>query len=311
MFGKKIAKMIMGVYILSVVNLSTLTQEMPFVDSYPFETIIAQSEKIQNQWVDIKGVANIKDEGVEVYYTINDYLYSTRENAIWIPEREEYPIKEYIENRDIQQGKASTFSVIVQPGTSGYAATGIYLDERTGSYAGDKVYQKFAESQKIENEIDYNTTDDQEAERVSYYRLMGNPWAFDGRKIKVEVLYSMEEPEGVSVNQEVMKTNQSLVLAQMINGESIKNYEEIYQKIVETYEKQGVKSINDIQLALLRPKRLHFWLEGSFFLYQKAKLVNGESQNYVQPTYLLSNIDIHEKDWEQFMKNLSEAEVEK
>ena len=58
MIGKKIAKMIMGVYILSVVNLSTLTQELPFVDSYPFETIIAQSERSQESCPDAVKIAS-------------------------------------------------------------------------------------------------------------------------------------------------------------------------------------------------------------------------------------------------------------
>ena len=67
---------------------------MPFVDSYPFETIIAQSEKDSKPVGRYKGSSKYKDEGVEVYYTINDCLYSTREMQYGF-RKKKYPIKEY------------------------------------------------------------------------------------------------------------------------------------------------------------------------------------------------------------------------
>ena len=64
------------------------------MNMYAMETIIAQPEKIENEWVRLDGYAKFEENGVALYKTEKDYKYDTKENAVWLPEREEASIEE-------------------------------------------------------------------------------------------------------------------------------------------------------------------------------------------------------------------------
>ena len=58
------------------------------MNMYAMETIIAQPEKIENEWVCLSGYAKFEENGMALYKTEKDYKYDTKENAVWLPERE-------------------------------------------------------------------------------------------------------------------------------------------------------------------------------------------------------------------------------
>ena len=60
---------------------------------YMFETILSRNEDIQGRPTYIEGYYKLYDDGLALYYSKQDYLYDTRENAVWLPERKDYPLE--------------------------------------------------------------------------------------------------------------------------------------------------------------------------------------------------------------------------
>ena len=74
-------------------------EEVEYIDGggYTFETILSGNEIVKGVPMSMKGYYRLYDDGMVLYYSREDYIYDTRENAIWLPERKDYSLEEMIQ----------------------------------------------------------------------------------------------------------------------------------------------------------------------------------------------------------------------
>ena len=62
-------------------------EEVEYVDGsgYTFETILSGNEVVIGIPSYVKGYYRLYEDGMALYYSREDCVYDTRENAIWIP----------------------------------------------------------------------------------------------------------------------------------------------------------------------------------------------------------------------------------
>lgn len=278
---------------------SVLAEEMIFVDDYPFEAILSNGNRLENTWTGIFGYPKIEENGIVMYYSMTDYLYDTRENAVWIKEREDYSLKEYIEDRNIKEGEKTGLAIVVDgKGAYGCAMSAVYLDGRKGAlFENDPIYKNANKSNTVEREVWYNEKNEMEdVQEVSFYRLMGNPWEFDGKRVKMEAVISSACVLRPNLAYE---NTQGLRLIEKINGENI-NALETFQNIVKQMDMSEIESIGEWMAVIsAETTPIHIWVTCSFYMYQHGKY-EGESYTYVQPSYLAEGIEIHEKSRDAF-----------
>ena len=110
------------------------------------EQIITSPQQVDGYVTRVSGIVDIKEDGFAVYYSAQDYEYETKENAIWFPEREDYPLKKFLEdNPEIKQGEilgslSGLFGVINEQKENGYAATATYLN--LDELSNDNAYKR-------------------------------------------------------------------------------------------------------------------------------------------------------------------------
>ena len=100
---------------------------------YMFETILSRNEDIQGRPTYIEGYYKLYDDGLALYYSKQDYLYDTRENAVWLPERKDYPLEKMMAYATdfiySDEQMIVVMAVIDDIGKENeYAATATYID---------------------------------------------------------------------------------------------------------------------------------------------------------------------------------------
>lgn len=292
-------------------------EKTEYPEEYPMETILGQARSLENIWIETLGVCHFEENGIELYYSWRDYKYDIKENAIWLPEREDYPLKEYMRDRDNldkispditeSEGVGMTIELILKPeGNKEYAAEGYYVigarEKEDKVFEGRKALEKREE--KYTHKISETPTE------VSYYRLLGNPWEYDGKRVKVVGKIEPEdvfEPSGDPGSFTFLLDRQYLEWAPS------------QKMIMKSWRSQiaadyGLECYEDLfYIVWSNSKRIPIYLDAIFYLYEddpQSGLAKGTLTN-VDPAFEGYVVGIPEKDREKFEKAKKEYYAEK
>ena len=288
-------------------------EEVEYIDNgrYTFETILSGDEIVIGKTVSIDGYYRLYDDGVVMYYSKQDYLYDTRENAIWLPERKDYPLKELIKKEQEEYSELgkdiqiiSTIIVIESLGdTNEYAATATYVN--TEDVENDPVYQN-AKLEKARKEVKYDSEElKEEPIEVSFYRLLGDPWQFDGKKIQVECNKRDDYLTATSRLSEG-NTNIGEVFDYLLDSE------QVWKKIAKKYDPDGDKDHTFVQVKATG-ERCRIRVTGMFYLYWLAEIdywIEDSDAEERGPwikryRYEMIDMEVHEKDREYFQNEVN------
>ena len=271
---------------------------------YPMETILTQPEKIENELVPIKGYAKFEKDGVILYYTKQDYQYDTKENAVWLPERKELSIEEYFQDasiyRDISgcvDGAFYHISGVIQQKNQElpYAAVALYYIDNDD---GNKI-NSMPETMERYN----RDNESQKAEEVSIYRLLADPWRYDGKKVSTEVCHFQELE--MCPNHE--NTFSLMIFTPDIYGDEV-DWESAWRDMTNRYSDQEL-------LRGLPLEKKQFFVECAAYNVQARFQIemmfymHGVSQyekcpTMTQYTYWPFKIEVHKKDIERYEQEM-------
>ena len=295
--------------------LAAADEKGEYICGLPKEQIITSPQQVDEFVTSVSGIVDIKEDGFAVYYSTQDYEYETKENAIWFPEREDYPLKKFLEdNPEIKQGEilgslSGLFGVINEQKENGYAATATYLN--LDELSNDNAYKR-AKKEHLKPGQRYDREEEKkEAIEVSYYRLRGNPERYDGKKVKVEVVFEATEDAAVSVNQETLKFG-GMQVEYEVNGELIEyDHMGIRAKLAEEYKQYSEPGSQMIWGMLIPGGKIHVNLTCMYYMYYevwKDYQFIGYGGN--TSVYALMGLEIHEKDRGKLIQLLEEFEKE-
>lgn len=283
---------------------------------YPMEAIVARPEMLENELILIKGYAKFEKEGVILYYTDRDYRYDTKENAVWLPERKELPIEKYFQNRLIDKreegcvdGCFYTAVGVVQQKETGcpYAAVALYCEDNDEIWNMAKALPKTIEKYDRKNE-------EKKAERISYYRLLGDPWSFDGRKVCVDIQYKQEAElwlNGAEYRYFGIQCTED------IYGDTI-DYQKPVQEIVDKYKKKEkfkdveIEKLRDIVEIPIYANGIRMEMEMMFYMYEVSKYRPEKTVvNYTCWPCIIRVVDKDKEKWEKGVEELYQAYLNK
>lgn len=157
--------------------------------------LMASPKKFDGCIVEVEGYLKYGNGEMILYLDENSYQYDTKENAVCFPEREELSIEEFWEKvcdnnewyEKPQNGEYISMLGIIQSNEeSEYAAQALYR-------IGDKEEFYNQAREVAQRSVPYDEREEKkEAEKVSVYRLFGDPWRYDGKKICVEMRQGRE-----------------------------------------------------------------------------------------------------------------------
>lgn len=296
--------------------LAAADEKGTYICDLPGEQIITSPQQVDGYVTRVSGIVDIKEDGFAVYYSTQDYEYETKENAIWFSEREDYPLKKFLEdNPEIKQGEilgslSGLFGVINEQKENGYAATATYLNLDELSY--DNAYKR-AKKEHLKPGQRYDRQEEKkDAIEVSYYRLQGNPEQYDGKKVKVEVVFQSSEDAVVSANRETLKFR-GIWQEDYVNDEFIEeDYMEAWAKLSEEYKQYsetGSKMIWGIGIA---SKKMHVDITCMYYMYYDVRKDYVQFIGYgeISPSYALKRLEVHEKDRGKLIQLLEKFEKE-
>ena len=288
-------------------------EEVEYIDGggYTFETILSGNEIVKGVPMSMKGYYRLYDDGMVLYYSREDYIYDTRENAIWLPERKDYSLEEMIQKEQEylqpQENKQIISTVIVineLRDTNEYAATATYVDWQDEE--NDPVYQN-AKLEKARKEVKYDSEElKEEPIEVSFYRLLGDPWQFDGKKIQVEC----RSGDFIAATEALGNEGSGLI------GELAADYqldgEKVWKKIAKKYDPDGDKDYKYVQITAY-DKKCRVKITGMFYLYWLAEIdywIEDSDAEERGPwikryRYEMIDMEVHEKDREYFQNEVN------
>lgn len=157
---------------------------------YSTIALVASPEKFDGCIVEVEGYLKYGNGEMILYLDESSYQYDTKENAVCFPEREELSIEEFWKNEwdeKPQNGEYISMLGIIQSNEeSEYAAQALYR-------IGDKEEFYNQAREVAQRSVPYDEREEKkEAEKVSVYRLFGDPWRYDGKKICVEMRQGRE-----------------------------------------------------------------------------------------------------------------------
>ena len=272
-------------------------------NEYPMEAIIANPERLENEGVDLRGYAKFEKDGISLYKTEQDYVYDTKENAVWIPNRKgKEPAKEQLKIwGTLYDGQYAQIEAVIQRGEkeSPYAAEAAYIINEF-----DEVWETVKELPKAER---YNRQNEKEkAIRVSFYRLLGNPWRYDGKKVCVDVKHKQEGEMFLNDEDDIG----SIMVTEDIYGEMI-DFQAPVQGLMDEYKNRKEfanleeQKLRDIVELPIYTKRVRMEMEMMFYMHEIS--VFGGDKEGVCLYYWPCNIKINEKDkskWEEGMEEI-------
>ncbi|MFR4251756.1 MAG: hypothetical protein ACLUR9_03185 [Christensenellales bacterium] len=283
------------------------------------EQIITSPQQVDGYVTRVSGVMDVKEDGFAVYYSTQDYEYETKENAIWFPEREDYPLKKFLEdNPAIKQGKIldnwdSLYCVINGQKQNGYAATATYLNQDWELLKKDDVYKQ-AKKDHLKPGKRYDREEEKkEAVEVSYYRLQGNPEQYDGKKIKVEVIFIAPSELDASANQETAKFGGMWEVGYVNDESTGDRYKETWDNLTEKYKQYGETVMAEIWGIITSDEKMHVNLTCMYYMYRRVLKDDIYFIGYggTAMSYTLMGIEIHEKDRGKLIQLLEEFEKER
>ncbi len=267
--------------------------------NYEFEAILAHPEKVEGLAVQVWGYAKVLDNGFALYYSEADCLYDTRENAIYVREREGYNIEEYFEGRGVLQNDENNWIVIgyflikildEQP-FDGYAV----VAENIGYGRDDSgyVFEESGEILYIFENMDENET----PIYISMYRLLGDPWTYDGKMVQVDALYGGET---------MVYSNRSQ-FHRLLLGDT-RNWTETWTIIERKLQLQLDANISiDKILGYIVDAKTNLIFTFRFFK-ENTESYTRRNDSFSIPYYLLKDVDIHDKDYETIKELIEQDE---
>ena len=296
--------------------LATADEKGEYTSNLPSEQIITSPQQVDGYVTSVSGIVDIKEDGFAVYYSAQDYEYETKENAIWFSEREDYPLKKFLEdNPEIKQGEILQYLDCVINGQrqDGYAAAAIYLNQDDGLLEKDDAYKQ-AKKDHLKPGKRYDREEEKkEAIEVSYYRLQGNPEQYDGKKVKVEVVFQSSEDAVVSANRETLKFR-GIWQEDYVNDEFIEeDYMETWDNLTEEYKQYGKTVMAEIWGIITSDEKMHVNLTCMYYMYRRVLKDDIYFIGYggTAMSYTLMGIEIHEKDRGKLIQLLEEFEKER
>ena len=298
--------------------LAAADEKGTYICDLPGEQIITSPQQVDGYVTRVSGIVDIKEDGFAVYYSTQDYEYETKENAIWFPEREDYPLKKFLEdNPEIKQGEilgslSGLFGVINEQIENGYATAAIYLNQDWELLEKDDVYKQ-AKKDHLKPGKRYDREEEKkDAIEVSYYRLRGKPERYDGKKVKVEVVFEATEGAVASANQETLEFG-GMGQEHYVNGESTDdNYIEAWTNLAEEYRQYSETGSQMIWGIGITSEKMHVNLTCMYYTYYdvwKDYQFIGYGGN--TSVYALMGLEIHEKDRGKLIQLLEEFEKER
>ena len=270
----------------------------------PMEAILAQPKDVYNKGLIVEGVLKIEEDGIIVYYSQQDYEFDTKENAIWLPERPEATYKEWLkQNETLTDGQYGSLEIMLTDteNTQPYAATGAFIIKGKE----DAVLQK---NQGFDARGKYDRKyETQEPERLSYYRLMGDPWRFDGKKVCFTAVYAAED---CLYNNNSRKFVDGLVTRETINGAYFEEKTGTgWHDFVIKSRQYGATEGYEVAASLVI-KEIHIEVEGMFYFYNWFDDAKGIHEKIGLPCgYVPFRVDVVEKDREKFIEGIQEAKM--
>mgnify|MGYP000009487444 CR=1 FL=1 len=299
--------MIFALYIPTAKMEPEMGEEVEYVDGsgYTFETILSGNEVVIGIPSYVKGYYRLYEDGMALYYSREDCVYDTRENAIWIPEREDYPLEKMIksarESLLLEGNEPITAAVIIineLRNANGYAAVATYVNwDDSGS---DPVYQK-AKFEKARKYVKYDSEEiNKEPIKVSFYRLLGDPWQYNGKKIQVECTSG----DFITATK-VSTTKVGEIFNFQLDGEKV------WKGIAKKYDPDGDKDYKYVQ-SVAYNKKYRVKITGMFYLYWLAEIdywIEDSDEDERGPwikkyRYEMVDMEVHEKDRESFQKEV-------
>ena len=270
-------------------------------NNYAMETILAQPDKLENEWVRLVGYAKFEEDGIILYYTERDYRYDTKENAIWLPERPERPIEKYFgDMNEINDGEVLFIDAVILPKeNTTYAVEALYVIDDE-----DEVWEN-AEPLPTKIKKYDREEENEKAQRISIYRLLGDPWSYDGEKVCVDIRGAHEW--GYDISSESRYTE--LGCTNDIYGETIA-YIAPWNEIVKEYEQDNIfKDTNaDVQRyaeVAAYVTRVQMEIEMMFYMYEVSEYsIENTAVNYRCWPCKITISDTGKQKWEMEMKEL-------
>ena len=148
--------------------------------------------------------------------------------------------------------------------------------------------------------------------QVSAYRLLGNPWAYDGRKVKIEaylgsegVLYINKEEYNTGKLLQIEYLNEKDILELSEEKEAPKVWEEAFQE----YKKYGIENPYALSVGAIGSKA-RLYMENMFYMYSSRRDEAGQKYEKINYEYQCRKIRIHEKDFEAVKEKIGEYEAQ-
>ena len=152
----------------------------------------------------------------------------------------------------------------------------------------------------------------EQAQSVSAYRLLGNPWAYDGRKVKIEaylgsegVLYINKEEYNTGKLLQIEYLNEKDILELLEEKEAPKVWEEAFQE----YKKYGIENPYALSVGAIGSKA-RLYMENMFYMYSSRRDEAGQKYEKINYEYQCRKIRIHEKDFEAVKEKIGEYEAQ-
>lgn len=290
----------------------TVYAEYDKTADYSTMALIAQPERLENVVMPIYGYIKFEKEGMIVYLGKEDYIYDTKENAVWFPQRQERTLEERWQQGKPQDGSRIGLTGIIQPKRedSPYAAEALYyIDD------GDTAYQN-AKEQPSRTELYDRENEKEQAQRISIYRLLGDPWTYDGKKVCVADVVDKQESGLMPLRNGELPVE--MLLISTVNGEDIGNYVDAWKPLIAAYTSnepyQGLNSEGRRYCVEMGAYIKHVRMEMEMMFYMHDPIwyykENGTEKSVlegIQYSYWPCLVQINQKDIEEFKAGMMEC----
>lgn len=238
------------VYIIMIIPTARAEVQNDKMDTIPIEAVISYPERLQGKEFCTDGFIKELEGGFLLYASENDYRYDTRENSVFV--------------RDTNGEFKENYYLQVDGTIDGFCLKNLRVDD--GQIVGDILLEVF-NSEKIPQ---IPKQEGGEVEETSIYRILGNPWEYNGKHVRYEAImgsdfYSTENTATQIMSQDGTK-------------------EGLYQEMEKKY------GLEDGELRLIGTiGQARFYLTGRMSIYMGSCY----GMSY------LEGIELHEKDVER------------
>lgn len=174
--------------------------ESPIQVFYAEQAVISRSEKIHGRYVIFSGIPYLyENEGMAIYYSEQAWALGLKENAVWLG-KEFFETEQYQRTGYPEMLEKHGIDVVNNDGLismNGY----VDLNDRGpgNAYAGTLKLEPVTEpyqGKQAEEPIPSGGDTRENAMEVSIHALLGDPWRFTGKWVKIQGKIGMESISG-------------------------------------------------------------------------------------------------------------------